>query len=240
MPQSNYGLVWPYRGDFITMAAGVVQVNFVTGEVERETGNRDKMSASLQALGFEAIRSILIETDQTISVQFDGGFRYQVNASDIYRIPNVWLKSLTITATRTSFIRVWGSTDPDGVPERFASSIVAGKVVAQTTSSGLPFVRAGRGSATGSYTNIASYTVPAGSQGNLREVAFDATEIGSVSWKLIIASQQNFRGLTLNNAYAAPFPDCTLGPGTVVRIQAVQIGSSGSYIAVAGISGKNY
>lgn len=238
MPQTNYALVWPQAGGFINMAAGSVVIDFISGDVARENGTRDKLSTSLNAVGFSDVKSILVESDQTITVQFDGGFKYQVSAQDIYRIPNVSLKSISITASRTTNIRIWASTDPDGVPERYASSIVGGKVTASTTSSGRPFIRAGRGSVTGTYTTIASYTVPAGSQGNLREVGFTATRMGSVQWKVRIAGQDMFRGVVFNDSYSAPFPDNTLGAGTVVLVQATKV--AGSYNANAAITGKNY
>lgn len=234
----NLAMLWPSEGGRRSVGAGQILIDFQEGKVRRETGDSEDFLTSLTSLGQPYVRAVLIEVDENADIQFDGGAKYTISAGEISRIIHTQFLRLTITVTKTTQVRVWGSTHPLGVPEKFSSSILGG-VQVNTTSQGHPMLRPGRlGSTLGSYRNIASYTVPPGTQLNLREIAFGANIPGSVNWKLRIAGVEQFRNANFINNYSAPFPDDTLNTGTFILIQGAAIG--GTYKAVAVIAGKTF
>jgi len=228
-------ITYPPEGGWKSVPKGTTTVDLLAGRVVLPDGTRERTSGSLEATGFEFARSILVEATKTITVNLDGRGKFTISSGEFLPIVFQRFQIVYIETTEETKIRLWASTNPEGVPRKVTVPQITHLVV------GTPVCELGRYSGTDTtYQTLVSWTVAAGKGGMLKEVAMtckDATSFDKARFRLTIAGEVQFEDKQIDTGASFPFPPNRLLEGEQVLLEVKS--SDGTSITASGsIAGK--
>jgi len=108
----DYKMTYPAGGGVATVTKGTLVLNLELGEVSLPNGTTSQLSGSLQQVGKSVARSVYIETNKPITVQFDdSGAIRTVDAHDLLMEAKT-CRRVTIETESTTELRFMASTSP--------------------------------------------------------------------------------------------------------------------------------
>lgn len=235
IPRPDVYITFPPEGGWESVPKGTTTADLFMGVVTLPDGTRKKMSGGLSRAGFEFARSVLVEATKEVTVNLDGRGKFTVGAGELLPIVFQRFRTVYIETTEDTSIRLWASTDPEGVPRKVTAAQLTRLVV------GTPVCRLGRYSgADTAYQTLVSWTVSTGKEGVLEEVAFtckDPTSFDKARFRLTIAGEVQFEDKQIDTGASFPFPPNRLLEGEQVLLE-VKSSDGTSITAMGSISGK--
>jgi len=138
-------VTYPTGGGSQTFPAGISVIDYYEGKITFADNTSDDLLNNLKNLDEPWMRSIFIETDQTIQVSFDDGVNfYQVVQGDFLGLTYQQFQHVYIKTTQDTNISVWATTSPDAVLNKLKADSVRTAAVYRRRSSDLDCSQAAR------------------------------------------------------------------------------------------------
>ncbi|MBW2672640.1 MAG: hypothetical protein JRD89_04380 [Deltaproteobacteria bacterium] len=143
VPRPDVYITFPPEGGWESVPKGTTTADLFMGVVTLPDGTRKKMSGSLSATGFGFARSVLVEATKEVIVNLDGRGKFTISAGEFLPILFQRFRTVYIETTEDTSIRLWASTNPEGVPRmlgigienlrnRYRDSVINTSVAADT------------------------------------------------------------------------------------------------------------
>lgn len=131
----------PSAGGNLSLPTGTNTINFYTGSISKADGTTDKLVGNLKDYRRDFVRSLTINSDQTIKIHTDQrpGNKWSIDAYDTPSFTHLEYTILYIVTTTTTNVKLMASTNPDCILRRFLvniqspSSIISGQTTVGTT-----------------------------------------------------------------------------------------------------------
>jgi len=136
-------ITFPQAGGTVTFPAGTTEIDFVEGTVTYGDGTKATLPNNLSTLQEQWMRSLFVETDQTINVSMDDARNfYQVIQGDYLGLIYQQFRKIYIKTTQSTVIQLWATNHPDAMMTKLKVDSARTGVVYRTLTGALPITTA--------------------------------------------------------------------------------------------------
>lgn len=136
-------ITFPQAGGTVTFPAGTTEIDFVEGTVTYGDRTKATLPNNLTTLKEQWMRSLFIETDQTINVSMDDARNfYQLIQGDYLGLIYQQFRKLYIKTTQSTVIQLWATNHPDAMMTKLKVDAARTGVIYRTLTGALAITAA--------------------------------------------------------------------------------------------------
>lgn len=113
-PPHDFYATYPADGGTQAVAAGDLELDFVSGDVRLPDDSEGKLSGRLEGSRFAFMQSIQLEADQDVKFKLDDRGQYTFPANTLRSLSHVQFQRATLTLSVLTNLKVIASTNPKG------------------------------------------------------------------------------------------------------------------------------